>query len=98
MKVSFRQSGGFSGLTRGCDLDTDLMAQPEGEELEQLVAAGVSVAPAAVSRSLRDGMAYEITVDAGGEIRRMRFEDTAIPAPVEPLLSFLGERSGPLKA
>jgi len=97
VKVRFRQSGGFSGLLRGCDLDTEVMDRHESKELEALVAAGVSAEQGPVEESLRDGIRYEITVEGEGGIRRLRYEDPAIPGPAVPLLSFLRERSGPLK-
>ena len=97
MKVRFRQSGGFSGLLRGCDLDTELMDRREGKELEALIAAGASGEQSSVRESLRDGIRYEITVDGEGGGRRLLYEDPVIPGPAVPLLSFLRERSGPLK-
>ena len=43
MKISFVQSGGFSGLLRGCELDTAVLAADTAQELEYLTeASGIS--------------------------------------------------------
>lgn len=37
MKIKFRQSGGFAGLCKGVDLDTEELSSEEAEQLDALV-------------------------------------------------------------
>lgn len=90
MKVSFRQSGGFAGLTRGCELDSETLPAAEARRLEKLVAEshleslGSTSTPAA-----RDAVTYEITVEREGGTERVRFDDLSVPESAAPLLELL---------
>ena len=100
MHVTFRQSGGFAGLVRGCGIDAAALDPDERARLHSLVAASGLVAgshattAAAAARDLRH---YEITIDLDG--RRLSFsgDDRTLPAPIIPLIDWLRERSRPLR-
>ena len=97
MKVRYRQSGGFAGLTRGCDLDTAAMDPREGEVLGELLSAAEEKSRS-VSGGTRDGLIHEITIEEGGARRKICYADPDVPPSALPLLAFLAGRSGPLEA
>jgi hypothetical protein len=95
MKVRYRQTGGFAGLSLGSDLDTDKLPTGEAEELVRLVkqAALDKVGDQKSSRG-RDLTNYEIIVDDSGRTIKRSFDDMTIPSNVQPLLDFLNRRAG----
>lgn len=96
MKVSFRQTGGFTGLSFGCELDTATMSVQEASELKKLAAAsGLCERRERGSEAARDVALYEIVVeDEGGRIAAS-FDDMTVPREAEGLLDFLRARAGP---
>ena len=94
MKVRYRQSGGFAGLSLGSDLDTANLPTGEAEELERLVkrAALDNVGVQKSSRG-RDLTSYEIVVADNGRTTKASFDDMTIPPNVQPLLDFLKRRA-----
>jgi hypothetical protein len=96
MKISFRQSGGFAGLFKGCDLDTEQMPAHEAATLESLVEQ--SRLPDSITEhtpQARDIGHYVITIDAGGHVRRASVDDQTLPESARPLLRFLLQRAKP---
>ena len=96
MKVTFRQSGGFAGLVRGCDLDTDDLPAAEAAQLEGLVERSrLRAGKAAPHPTARDLIAYEIKVEtADGEVAAA-FDDASVPAGAEELVRYLQKQAGP---
>ena len=96
MKVSFRQSGGFAGLIRGCELETAAMPAEEADRLSSLVQRCLEVdVPAEHEGEARDEMFYEIVIEGGGRPRRLAFTDRSVPPSTKPLLDYLSDRSTP---
>lgn len=96
MKVSFRQSGGFAGLAKGCDLDTQEMPAHEAAALESLVEQ--SRLPDSMNEhapQARDIVHYLITIDTSGHTRRVAVDDRAVPDSARPLLRFLQQCAKP---
>jgi hypothetical protein len=96
MKVSFRQSGGFAGLSKGCDLDTQQMPAEEAAHLESLVEQ--SRLPDSINEhasQARDIIYYLITINASGHIRRVSVDDRTLPESARPLLRFLQQCAKP---
>ena len=64
MKVMFRQSGGYTGLMMGSELDTDSLPSDEAASLQSLVEqSGILQAKSGRSPNARDLLNYEITVE-----------------------------------
>jgi hypothetical protein len=94
MKVRYRQTGGFAGLSLGADLDTDKMPTSEAEELVRLVKqAALDKVGDKKSSGGRDLTNYEIIVDDSGRTIKGSFDDMTIPSNVQPLLDFLNRRA-----
>ncbi len=97
MKVVFRQSGGFAGLIRAVELDTDDLPPEEAAELYSLVQQSDLQNTRGESESRwRDLQTYEIRVETGEDVYEVAFDDSNVPAGVTPLLAFLRKRSKPL--
>ena len=66
MKLEFRQSGGFAGLIRAAELDTEKLARREAARIETLVRQLLEATPEPKGRtSGADIIHYELTVDDG---------------------------------
>ena len=96
MKVTFRQTGGFGGLSFGADLDTGALPPAEGLRLAELVeTSGIRTFAARGPDAGRDLAGYEIVVESDGPTIRATFDDMSVPPALEPLLDFLRERARP---
>lgn len=94
MKVRFRQTGGFGGLVRGCDLDTDAMPRTEANQLVRLVRqANIQEAGERRHPRGRDLLVYEIVLEEGGRRLKVSFDSMSTPPEVEPLVQFLAQRA-----
>jgi len=102
VKVTFLQSGGFAGATRGCAVDSALLDPEAAREVEGLVqasrltASGTSLSPAA-----RDLKQYEIAVERRGPgdrgAVRVVFDDSTVPPAARALLAYLKQRARPTR-
>lgn len=97
MKIKFRQSGGFAGILRGCDLDTASLPPQEARELEQLVqSAGINQSSQTLSRGSRDRLQYDIELKRNGDVVKVQLDDGSIPQNVRPLIQYLKKKSHPV--
>ena len=90
MKITFRQSGGFMGLVRGCTVDTTTLAAGERNRVEGLVTA--STLTASFTRQTeggRDRWQYEITIEHEAARVHVVCDDACLPEPARPLVAYL---------
>lgn len=93
MKIRFRQTGGFAGLSLGSELDSEQLPATEAGELERLITqAGLDQVGSKKSRGA-DLTNYEMTVEDKGRTIKASFDDMTIPADAQPLLDFLKSRA-----
>jgi hypothetical protein len=96
MRIQFSQSGGFVGIPRVYEIDTDALPRPERDELEGLVAvsdlAGSWERTSAAGRDLRQ---YEIRIDGAGPPVHVCCDERCLPEAARPLVAFLAARAGP---
>jgi hypothetical protein len=95
VRVIFRQSGGFGGLVRGCDLDTEKMPPGEAVKVRALVEKCDLDEGGSLTENARDALVYAITVESGGARRKLLFDDLSMPPSAGPLVEYLVERSSP---
>ena len=93
MKIQFRQSGGFAGLIRGCDLDTKTLNKSEAEHIERLASAAKS--PAATPTGA-DLTSYEIEITDGGRKKKLTLDDMSLTAETAPLVELLAQHAKPI--
>lgn len=90
VKVTYRESGGFAGLCKSCELDTANLPDAVAGQLVSLVdqsdfeALGVPVSP-----DSRDLVQCEIIIEGEGVARTIRFTDAGPPSAMTALWEFL---------
>jgi hypothetical protein len=97
MKIRFRQTGGFAGLSRGCDLDAAALPRAEADELARLLAAAKleTLKPARARGA--DRQQYDLVVEREGEAAlEVRFDDGALTDELARLVAFLRKRAKPV--
>ena len=98
MKITFRQSGGYAGLTKGCEIDTELLSSEEAQELKSLVAqTGILEAQSKQSPNVADAFNYLIIIETIERTHQVSFDELSLPREVIPLIDFLEERSDYIK-
>ena len=95
MKVRFRQTGGFAGLIRGCELDSADLPQKEAAQLDRLSRQSPG-APRSSTGAARDLTSYEVTVETPEGSKVFSFDDLGIPEGAAPLIELLRRRCKPL--
>jgi hypothetical protein len=96
MRITFTQSGGFSGTIKGCQIDPSDLAQDDRQELESLVAgSGVTASFEQFSESGRDLRQYEIMIERDAAVQRIACDDRSVPEAIRPLVAFLVARARP---
>lgn len=98
MKITFRQSGGYAGLTKGCEIDTELLSSEEAQELKSLVAqTGILEAQSKQSPNVADAYNYLIIIETRERIHQVSFDQLSLSQEVIPLINFLKDRSDYIK-
>ena len=88
--MTFRQTGGFAGLSRGCELDTEAMSAKEALKLERLVARSRLGGPLRRgSEAARDLTSYRITVETAQGPSTVEYDDETMPEEATELLAYL---------
>ena len=96
MRVRFQQSGGYAGLIRGCEFDTESLPPDEARLLRSLVKkSNIKGSKRYVTRDARDLRTYSITIEKNEESDSISFDDMSVPKEVRELLSFLESRAEP---
>ncbi len=95
MRVEFRQSGGFAGLVRGCELDSAELPPEAQRALERVVREARAISAPRPGR-LADALAYELRCVRDGAELRVRFDEVSLSpaqqAVVESLTPYLRPR------
>lgn len=97
MKVNFSQSGGYAGLRRGCELNTDSLSPDEAAQLQSLVEqSGILEAESKHAPHARDLFYYNITVETSQGQHTVSFDDLSLPQNAQPLVKYLQSCAKPL--
>lgn len=102
LKVRFRQSGGYGGLIRGCELSAADTSPDEFQQLERLLnASGLTKTAAGggakAPSSAADLMQYELDIETSDGKKHVVLGDDGLDEKTEPLIEFLQKRSKPMK-
>ncbi len=101
-KIRFRQSGGFAGFIRGCELAPEALDSRDRAQLERLVersglAAKGEATPAPKNASpARDQTNFEIEIETSNGTTRHELDDLDLPPEVAPLVTLLQKHSRPI--
>lgn len=96
MKIRFRQSGGYAGLIRGCEVDIESLS-PEALKALESLAEKSKIRGMEDYRNprARDLRIYEIEVEIGKEIKRITFDEMSIPDDLKNLFELLKRKAKP---
>ena len=95
MRITFVQSGGFTGAIKGCRCDTAALGADDRRTVESLVAAsGLAGRCERYSDTGRDLRQYEIVIE-GAETTRLCCDERSLPEAARPLVTFLAARAVP---
>ena len=98
MKITFRQSGGYAGLTKGCEINTERLSPEEAQELKSLVTqSGILEAQSKQSPNVADVYNYLIIIETRDKTHQVSFDELSLPEEVIPLIDFLKDRSDYIK-
>jgi len=94
--VRFRQSGGFAGQLRGCELDAAELGEDVTRELSRLVArSGFDRSFQRRDPGARDAEVYELLIEQGSGQVHVQLDEPSLTEESAALIEFLQERSGP---
>jgi hypothetical protein len=94
MKIRFRQTGGFAGLVKSVELDTEQMPAADAEVLNYLVQqADVFEVSISGGRSMPDGEQYMLFVESDGRSRNLNMGMGTIPAQLKPLIDYVAKQA-----
>jgi hypothetical protein len=92
MKISYRRTGGFAGMVMSFDINTELLAPEEANELNELVdSAGFFELPPVIPSAGQgvDQFQYRLTVETVEQEYTVEVGDGAVPENLWPLLDKL---------
>jgi hypothetical protein len=95
MKIKFRQTGGFAGLTKSANIDADQLPDNETGMLRTWIeqANFWSMPKPSSGRSLPDQEQYSITIEADGRSRTLHMSYSSVPTELKPLVDFLRSKA-----
>src|SRR5262249_3461393 len=94
VRVGFRRSGGFAGITIAVDTDTDHLSPAQGETIRALLPGPARPPPSDPGTPAR--FTYELKIDDGEHRRILRWPEAAVPDDVRPVIAELTARSRPI--
>ena len=95
MRITFIQSGGFTGIVRGCRIDSADLEDEDRDELEELVEkSGWTESWQAFSEG-RDRWQYDIQIDRDARTLHVHVicDDSCVPAAARPLVAYLKDNA-----
>jgi hypothetical protein len=96
MKIQFRQSGGFAGLRRGCELDSAELSDSDSLQLNQLVEnAAIDKSVNHRCAAARDVELYDLRIIQGDRQVVLQLDEASLTPELTPLIEFLQSKSGP---
>ncbi|MEB3358035.1 MAG: protealysin inhibitor emfourin [Synechococcales bacterium] len=90
MKIRFRQTGGFAGLSQSAELDTSQLPPTEATQIEQLVDQASFWEMRPPQRQIfPDQEQYSVTIESEGRSRTLHMGRSKIPPALKPLIDRL---------
>ena len=94
MKITFRESGGFAPVFRGCEINPDALPPEEAAQVQALVeASGLLTMSDRRVESARDVRVYTLHFETGAEAHEVTLDQLSVPESARPLLDLLRARS-----
>lgn len=94
MKINYERSGGFAGITKRSEIDTDKLPKGSANEIHDLVSKVdlKSVLKSGTKPSIPDSFQYRLSIEHGGTQSRADFNEQELRT--NPDLAALVEKLG----
>jgi hypothetical protein len=89
MRIRFRQSGGFAGLTKVVEVDSEQVSSDEVGRLRTMVDEALSQAIPESQPVLPDEEQYYIEIEIEHRRQSILVARSSVPGPVRPLVEYL---------
>lgn len=92
MQIQFERSGGFAGLRLAHSVSSEALPAEDGKKLKELVEGARFFELPATIRATEPGadrFQYKISVEAEQGKHTVQVDEAAVPAQLQPLLSWL---------
>jgi hypothetical protein len=94
MKIKFRQTGGFAGLTKAVEIDTAQLSPNEAEVMTLMVdRASFFEVSAPPSQAMPDREQYSISIESEGRSHQIDLGASNIPAQLKELVDYLAKKA-----
>lgn len=98
MKISYRQSGGFAGVTKGVDLDVETLPPDEAAVIRQHLPRLRAASQAGAGNPPRpDVQQIMVEVSDPGQTSRLHLDERQVPDDLKPLIQLLSAKAQYLK-
>ena len=100
MKIRFVQSGGFVGMLRECEIDTQHLSPEEARRVADLVrTSGIPETGEYVERTREawDLEMYRVTIEGEGRQVCVIYDELSVPPGARPLLDYLVAQARPVR-
>ena len=98
MKIEFRQSGGYGGLTMGSEINTESLSAEEAAKLRSLVEqSDILQVQSKQTPNSADLLQYQIIIETNKGVRQVSFDDLSLPDRAVPLVEYLQDRAKPIR-
>jgi len=100
MRIRFVQSGGFAGLLRECEIDTQRLPPAEARQVDDLVrTSGIPETGEYIEMTpeARDLQVYNLTIEGDGRQVRVVYDDLSAPSRARPLIAYLAKQAKPVR-
>lgn len=94
MKIKFRQTGGFAGLTKAIQIDTATLPPNAAEALKLMVenSSFFEISPPSPS-SMPDREQYSISIESEGRSHQLNLGASNLPAQLKELVDYLAKQA-----
>ncbi|NQT17074.1 MAG: hypothetical protein HQ582_30230 [Planctomycetes bacterium] len=93
MKIRFTQSGGFAGLIRTVQVDSDQVPNDEAGRLQTMVDEAFRQAIPEAQPALPDEEQYHIEIEIETRRETILIARSSVPGPLRPLIEYLEQRA-----
>ncbi|MFH1267769.1 MAG: protealysin inhibitor emfourin [Planctomycetota bacterium] len=89
MKIRFRQSGGFAGLAKVAEVDSEQVPGDEVDRLRTMVEQALAEAAGDSTPALPDEEQYCVEIEIHERRETLLVARSSVPGPVRPLIEYL---------
>jgi hypothetical protein len=94
MKITFWQTGGFAGLNKVAEINSEQLSDQECELLSLLVNQSTFFEiPEPVQQVRPDEEQYAITIESSGRSRTLHVGRSQLPDQIKPLIEYVAKRA-----